>query len=204
MEQEEKKELSAQLEAILFASGEPVGVERLCLGLDLTRPEVDELMSELIKHYEFAQGGIRIIRLNASYQMCSAPEFASVVRDILETRAPPKLSQPAVEVLAIVAYHQPTTRAYVDQVRGVDSTYTVSSLLERGLLEACGKLKEMPGRPTLYRTTEKFLRSFHMESLHDLPDLGQPEPESEQLSIEQRLQELQKEENQELLQERFL
>lgn len=204
MTPEERKEISAQMEAILFASGEPLGVERFCLGLDLTRPEVDSIMAELIQNYEFAQGGLRIIRLNSSYQMCSAPEFASVVRDILETRAPPKLSQPALEVLAIIAYHQPTTRAYVDQVRGVDSTYTVGTLLERGLLEECGRLKEMPGRPTLYRTTDVFLRSFHMESLVELPDLGQPEPEPEQLSIQQRLQELQKPEEEEMQQERFL
>lgn len=202
MSPEERKELAAQMEAILFASGDPIGVERLCLGLDLTRPEVDSIMGELIQHYEFAQGGLRIVRMNASYQMCSAPEHAAVVRDILETRAPPKLSQPALEVLAIIAYHQPTTRAYVDQVRGVDSTYTVGVLLERGLLEECGKLKEMPGRPTLYRTTEIFLRSFHMESLLDLPDLGQPEPVAEQLSIQQRLKDL--EEPGEMEQERFL
>lgn len=198
-----KDEVSAQLEAILFASGDPIGVERLCLGLDLTRPEVDKKMDKLIAKYESAQGGLRIVRMNASYQMCSAPEFAAVVRDVLETRAPPKLSQPALEVLAIIAYHQPTTRAYVDQVRGVDSTYTVGVLLERGLLEECGKLKEMPGRPTLYRTTDVFLRSFNMENLSELPDLGQPEPVAEQLSIQQRLDALQEPEE-EMHQERFL
>ncbi len=197
-----EEELMAQLEAILFASGDPIGVERLCLGLELTRPEVDGLMDKLIARYEENQGGLRILRLNASYQMCSAPEFASVVREILETRAPPKLTQPALEVLAVIAYHQPTTRAYVDQVRGVDSTYTVGVLLERGLLEECGKLKEMPGRPTLYRTTEIFLRSFNMETLADLPDLGQPEPVAEQLSIQERLNELK--EPEEMQQERFL
>lgn len=202
MSPEERKELAAQMEAILFASGDPVGVERFCLGLDLTRPEVDDILQELMQQYEFAQGGLRIVRMNASYQMCSAPEFAAVVRDILETRAPPKLTQPALEVLAIIAYHQPTTRAYVDQVRGVDSTYTVGVLLERGLLEECGKLKEMPGRPTLYRTTEVFLRSFHMASLSDLPELGQAQPEPEQLSIQQRITEL--EQPEELEQERFL
>lgn len=198
-----KDELNAQLEAILFAAGDPIGVERLCLGLNLTRPEVDERMDKLIAQYESAQGGLRIVRMNASYQMCSAPEFAGVVREVLETRAPPKLSQPALEVLAIIAYHQPTTRAYVDQVRGVDSTYTIGVLLERGLLEECGKLKEMPGRPTLYRTTDVFLRSFHLENLSELPDLGQPEPVAEQLSIQQRLDEMQEPES-EMHQERFL
>lgn len=181
---EDKKEFLAQIEAILFASGEAVGIERLCEGLSLSRTEVESLLQELMGQYEFAQGGLRIIKLNTSYQMCSAPEFASVVRNILETRAPPKLSQPALEVLAVIAYHQPTTRAYVDQIRGVDSTYTVSSLLLRGLIEDCGKLKDMPGRPTLYRTTEAFLRVFHLDSLSKLPDLDQAEPEMEQLRIE--------------------
>lgn len=188
---EEKKELSAQMEAILFAAGEPVAVERFCLGLDLTRPEVDEIMDELIVQYEFAKGGIRIIRMNASYQMCSAPEYGSILRKILETRSPPKLSQPSLEVLAIVAYYQPVTRAYIDQVRGVDSNYTIGTLLERGLLEECGKLKDMPGRPTLYRTTNIFLRSFHMVHLDELPDLGKVEPNPDQINLEQKLDELQ-------------
>lgn len=179
---EEKQELCAQIEAILFASGDPVGVERLCLGLSLTKPEADALLEEMMSRYEFAQGGLRIIRINESYQMCSAPEFASTVRAILETRAAPKLSPPALEVLAVVAYHQPTTRAYVDQVRGVDSTYTVTTLVERGLLETCGRLDDMPGRPSLYRTTETFLRVFHLESLSHLPDLEEEE-ELEQLRI---------------------
>lgn len=180
---EDKKELFAQIEAILFASGDPVGVERLCLSLDLTRTEADALLSELTAQYEFAQGGIRIIKLNTSYQMCSAPEYANLVRNILETRSPPKLTPPALEVLAIVAYHQPTTRAYIDQVRGVDSNYTITTLVERNFLEECGKLKDMPGRPSLYRTTDTFLRVFHLESLAKLPDLDHTVPEMEQLSL---------------------
>lgn len=190
MDLEHIKELTAQMEAILFAAGEPVGVEQICKGLDMTRVDVDHIMATLIQRYEFEQRGIRIIKLDSSYQMCSAFEHASTIRSILESRVAPKLSQPALEVLAIIAYHQPTTRIYVDQVRGVDSAYTVGLLVERGLLEECGKLKDVPGRPTLYRTTKAFLRSFHMESIKDLPDLGKPEPENVQLSIEQRLKEL--------------
>lgn len=195
-------ELEQQMEAILFAAGEPVGVEQICKGLEMTRAEVDRIMDTLIQKYEFEQRGMRIIKLDASYQMCSAPECTSVVRSILETRMSPKLSQPALEVLAVIAYHQPTTRIYVDQVRGVDSAYTVGLLVERGLLEECGKMQDVPGRPILYRTTKTFLRSFHMEDLSQLPDLGQPEPESGQLSIEQRLKEMA--EVEEMEQERFL
>lgn len=195
-------ELEKQMEAILFAAGEPVGVEQICKGLELTRKEVDGILANVIARYEFEDRGLRILKLDASYQMCSAPECAPVIRSILETRSSPKLSQPALEVLAVVAYHQPTTRTYVDQVRGVDSAYTVGLLVNRGLLEECGKLQDVPGRPILYRTTKVFLRSFHMEDLSQLPDLGQPEPESGQLSIEQRLKELAQEE--EMEQERFL
>lgn len=194
--QEEQEKLSAQMEAILFAAGDPVGVEQFCKGLVMTRQEVDELMDKLIEKYEFEARGMRILRLKSSYQMCSAPEHASVVREILETRAPPKLSQPALQVLAIVAYYEPTTRAYIEKVRGVDSAYTINFLLERGFIEDCGRMKEVPGRPTLYRTTLEFLRCFHMDSLKDLPDLGSPVAHGEQLSIEQRLQELEEEEKQ--------
>ncbi|MFI3252903.1 MAG: SMC-Scp complex subunit ScpB [Eubacteriales bacterium] len=199
MDFEEKKELSAKIEAILFASGESVGVERICLGLEITRKEAEEILSKLMGQYELSQGGLRILKLNTSYQMCSAPDCASAVHRVLETRSPPKLTQPALEVLAIIAYHQPTTRAYIDQIRGVDSTYTISSLLIRGLVEECGRLMEMPGRPTLYQTTDAFLRVFHLEHLSNLPDLDEPEPEMVQLTIpETVLEEV------ELEQERFL
>lgn len=197
MEQQQttQSERMAQMEAIIFAAGEPVGVEQICKGLDLTRVEVDLVMEKLMQSYETQQRGIRIIKLDSSYQMCSAPQFASSIRSILETRPSPKLSQPVLEVLAVIAYHQPTTRTYVDQVRGVDSAYSVGLLEDRGLIEVCGKLNDVPGRPLLYRTTKNFLLSFNMNSLKDLPELGQAEPENVQLSIEQRLNELQQEED---------
>lgn len=102
--------------------------------------------------------------------MCSAPDYADVIRKALEVRKPAKLSQPALEVLTIIAYYQPTTRAYVDQIRGVDSAYTMGLLQERKLIEECGRL-QVPGRPHLYRTTKQFLRAFHLNSLEDLPDI---------------------------------
>ena len=105
-----------------------------------------------------------------SYQLCSAPEYAEIIRRAFEIRKTAKLSQPALEVLAVVAYYQPVTRAQVDQIRGVDSAYTVGLLLDRKLIEECGRL-QVPGRPRLYRTTQTFLRSFHISSLEDLPPL---------------------------------
>ena len=105
-----------------------------------------------------------------TWQLCSAPDYADVIRRAFEIRKPAKLSQPALEVLTIVAYYQPVTRAYVDQIRGVDSSYTLGLLLERKLIEECGRL-QVPGRPRLYRTTKNFLRAFHLHSLEDLPEL---------------------------------
>jgi len=110
------------------------------------------------------------VRMEEALQLCSAPEYAQSITFALERRKPPKLSQPALEVLAICAYFQPVTRAYVDQVRGVDSSYTMGILLERGLIEACGRL-DVTGRPSIYRTTELFLRTMSIAELTELPKL---------------------------------
>ena len=114
---------------------------------------------------------------------CSAPEYADVIRQALESRKPPKLSQPALEVLAIVAYFQPVTRAYVEQVRGVDSSYTVGLLLERGLICEAGRLN-VPGRPMQFRTTKDFLRAFGLSSLEELPELPSSTQEGVQMTLE--------------------
>lgn len=179
----ELNELQSALESVLFASGEPVPVERLCLGLEVDRPTLDAVAQELMDKYKYERRGIRIVRMDTSYQMCSAPEFAPHVRKTLESRKPPKLSQPALEVLAVIAYYQPVTRAYVDQVRGVDSSYTVSLLLERDLIEEAGRLA-VPGRPTLFRTTKNFLRTFELNSLAELPELPDSTQEGTQMKLE--------------------
>ena len=167
----ETKDLEAAVEAILFASGEPVHIDRICLALGVDRPAAEGALQRLGDACAFERRGVRVVRLEDAWQLCSAPELAGIIRRTFEIRKPAKLSQPALEVLAIVAYYQPVTRAYVDQVRGVDSAYTVGLLLERNLIEVCGQLKEQPGRPRLYRTTENFLRSFHIGSLEELPPL---------------------------------
>lgn len=166
----ENKELESAVEGILFASGEPVGTERICAALALDRPAAEQILQRLTDYYAFERRGIRLLHIEDSWQLCSAPDYADAIRRAFEIRKPAKLSQPALEVLAIIAYYQPTTRAYVDQIRGVDSAYTVSLLQERKLIEECGRL-QVPGRPHLYRTTKQFLRAFHLTNLDDLPEL---------------------------------
>ena len=179
----EVKEVESALEGVLFAAGEPVAVERLCLGLEVDRPTLDAVAQRLMDRYSYDRRGIRLVKLDTSYQLCSAPEFAGYIRKTLEGRKPARLSQPALEVLAIIAYYQPVTRAYVDQVRGVDSSYTVGLLLERELIEENGRLA-VPGRPILYRTTKNFLRSFGLSSIEELPELPDTPKESGQMTLE--------------------
>ncbi len=179
----EVKEIESAIEGILFAAGDPVGVERLCMALDLDRATVDNVCQRLADYYSYERRGVRLLRLENSYQLCSAPEHADCIRRAFESRRPARLSQPALEVLAIIAYYQPTTRAYVDQIRGVDSAYTVGLLLERDLIEECGRLA-VPGRPILYRTTQTFLRSFGLSSLEELPELPSASPEDGQITME--------------------
>ena len=170
VETREMKEIEAAVEGILFASGEPVHIDRICLAAELDRPTAELVLQKLMDYYSFERRGMRLLRLEDSWQLCSAPEYADVIRRAFEIRKPAKLSQPALEVLTIIAYYQPTTRAYVDQIRGGDSSYTVGLLLDRHLIEECGRL-QVPGRPRLYRTTKAFLRAFHLNSLEDLPEM---------------------------------
>ena len=166
----EMKEVEAAIEGILFASGEPVAVDRICMAMDMDRPTVELVLQRLQDYYSYERRGIRLLKMEDSYQLCSAPEYGDQIRKAFEIRKPAKLSQPALEVLTIIAYYQPATRAYVDQIRGVDSSYTVGLLLDRHLIEECGRL-QVPGRPRLYRTTQSFLRAFHLNSLEDLPQM---------------------------------
>lgn len=170
METLETKEIESAVEAILFASGEPVQTERVCVALGLERPAAEQILQRLMDYYAYERRGMRLLHMEDSWQLCSAPDHADAVRRAFEIRKPAKLSQPALEVLTIIAYYQPATRAYVDQIRGVDSSYTISLLLDRKLIEECGRL-QVPGRPRLYRTTRQFLRAFHLTDLEDLPEL---------------------------------
>lgn len=179
----ELKELESVIEGILFASGDPVGVERICMTLELDRETVDAICQRLADQYSYERRGVRLVHLDNCWQMCSSPEYADIIRKVFENRKPAKLSQPALEVLAIIAYFQPVTRAYVDQVRGVDSSYTMGLLQERELIEECGRLA-VPGRPIQFRTTKTFLRTFGLSSLAELPELPSTSAEEGQITME--------------------
>lgn len=170
MESLDMKEIESAVEGILFASGDPVHIDRICIALEADRPTAERVLQNLMDHYAYDRRGVRLLHVEDTWQLCSAPDYAEVIRRAFEIRKPAKLSQPALEVLTVIAYYQPVTRAYVDQIRGVDSAYTVGLLLDRKLIEECGRL-QVPGRPRLYRTTKDFLRSFHLHSLEDLPEL---------------------------------
>lgn len=166
----EKDELKRILTAVLFAAGEPVEVRRISDVLQADEGDIHEAARELADEAAFTRSGLRILRLENAYQMCSAPEQAEYVARILETRKPPKLSASQLEVLTVIAYYQPTTKAFIEQLRGVDSSYSVSALLTKGLIEECGRLS-VPGRPIQYRTTPDFLRTFGLQSLDELPEI---------------------------------
>lgn len=181
--------MKAAVEAILFASGEPMSAERIAKILDTDEETVLDIGRQLAQEYEAGGRGIRLVRLNNSLQLHSAPEFALEITRALEQRRAPKLSQASLEVLAIVAYFQPVTRAYIEQMRGLDSSYTVGVLTERGLIEPCGHLDAV-GRPTLYRTTELFLRTMGVSSLEDLPPLPEVTGSDAVLQLQQKVEEL--------------
>lgn len=165
----DRTELARIAEAILFAAGDPVPAERLAFAAQCDVDEVNDVLRELSDSWAFDRRGIRVVRLGESWQLCSASDLSSYVTRALETRRPPRLSAAQLEALTVIAYYQPTTKVYVDQIRGVDSSYSVSALVNKHLIEESGRLNA-PGRPVLYRTTPDFLRVFGLESLDELPD----------------------------------
>ncbi|MCL2842391.1 MAG: SMC-Scp complex subunit ScpB [Oscillospiraceae bacterium] len=171
-------DITSAIEGILFAAGEPVTLERLGQILEIDDKAVEYAVLQLEKHYNENERGIRLLRIEDSAQLCSAPEYADVIRRVLEKRRVPQLGPTALEVLAIIAYFQPVTRAYVERIRGVDSSYTVGVLQSRGLIERSGQL-QVPGRPSLFRTTKTFLRAFGLTNLAELPPLPDVDEDSE-------------------------
>ena len=187
----EQTQLQRAIEAILFAAGEPVEISRLAVALEADERDVEMAAKALADSWAFERRGIRIIRLDKAFQMVSSGEMADYITKCLETRKPPKLSSSQLETLTIIAYYQPATKAMVEQIRGVDSAYSVSALLNKKLIEDAGRLN-VPGRPILYKTTPDFLRTFGISSLEELPpiekvDLGEPVilEEAEQISMEE-------------------
>lgn len=164
-------ELQAAIEAILFASGEPVSVDKLVQTLSINKATVKSLMEVLTDKFDSENSGIYIAKLDEKYQMCSKPQYGEYVRAIMDIRRNVPLSQAAMEVLAIVAYNQPVTKAFIEQIRGVDCSGVISSLVSKDLISEKGRL-ELPGRPLLYGTTSNFLRCFGISSVDELPALS--------------------------------
>ena len=174
----EQIELQRAIEAILFAAGERMETSRLAMTLEVDPDEIRSAADALADELAFNRRGIRILRLEDGYQMVSSGEMADYITKALETRKPPKLSASQLETLTIIAYYQPATKAMVEQIRGVDSAYSITALLNKKLIEDAGRLN-VPGRPIQYRTTPDFLRTFALSSLEDLPEiekvnLGEP------------------------------
>ena len=162
------EELQRAIEAILFAAGERVEVSRLAATLEVDEHEIMEAADALAGTMAFERRGIRILKLEKGYQMVSSGEMADYVTKCLETRKPPKLSSSQLEALTIIAYYQPATKAMVEQIRGVDSSYSIAALMNKKLIEEAGRLN-VPGRPIQYKTTPDFLRTFGLSSLEELP-----------------------------------
>ena len=179
----EQTELQRAIEAILFAAGEPVEIAQLSHVLEADEKDIISATDALANDLSYNRRGIRIVRLEKGYQMVSSGEMADYITQALETRKPPKLSSSQLETLTIIAYYQPATKAMVEQLRGVDSSYSIGALLNKKLIEDAGRLN-VPGRPIQYKTTANFLRTFGLESLEDLPaiekvSLGEPETTEE-------------------------
>lgn len=190
----EQTELQRAIEAILFAAGERIDVSRLAAVLETDENDIIRAADALADSFAYDRRGIRILKLEKGYQMVSSGEMADYVTKAMETRKPPKLSSSQLETLTIVAYYQPATKAMVEQIRGVDSSYSVSALLNKKLIEEAGRLN-VPGRPIQYRTTPDFLRTFGISSLEELPpiekvDFGEliSENVAGQMSMEEAIQ----------------
>ena len=183
----EQSDLQRAIEAILFAAGERVDASRLAFALETDEDEIIAAADALAGQMAYERRGIRIIKLERGYQMVSSGEMADYVTKALETRKPPKLSASQLEALTIIAYYQPATKAMVEQIRGVDSSYSISALLNKKLIEEAGRLN-VPGRPIQYKTTPDFLRTFGLSTLEELPPIekvsfGEPAPQEEPVTL---------------------
>lgn len=172
------KELNSALEAMLFASGEPLEIIRIAQVLECDAEQVESIAANLSNSLEERNSGLCLKKLGDKLQLCSKQEYAGLIREILDLKRNTPLSAAAFEVLAVIAYNQPVTKSFVEQVRGVDCSGVIATLCQRGLIEEKGRL-ELPGRPLIYGTTAHFLRSFCVSDLSELPPL--PEKKGEEL-----------------------
>lgn len=184
----EIKEYQSAIEAVVFAYGEPVSIARLAQVLELDEDAVTRIADDWMQDINTRAGGIMAVKLDDQYQLCTRKEYAHYVRTALDIRRNVPLSQAAMEVLAIIAYNQPVTKAFVEQVRGVDCAAVLQGLLSKGLVEEKGRL-ELPGRPLLYGTTSNFLRSFSISALNQLPPLPKDEQTVQDTTLEEVIEE---------------
>ena len=171
------KEMIPAFEAVLFASGEPMSIERFAQVFEIAPEEVIEIMNELDRKLKKKESGFELVRLENMYQLATKTQYVDYIKKAFDIRRRTPLSPAALEVLAVVAYNQPVTKSFIEQVRGVDCSGVVTTLIEKGLLEERGRL-ELPGKPLLYGTTKNFLRCFSISDLSELPPLPQKEQES--------------------------
>lgn len=171
-------ELLACLEAVLFATGEPVEIEKIAQALQEDETILRNALNVLGEKYKNPESGICLLQLENKYQICTKKQYADSIRAVIEVKKNTPLSQAAFEVLAIIAYNQPVTKAFVEQVRGVDCSSVIANLCQKSLIEEMGRL-ELPGRPLIYGTTSDFLRCFSLSGLNALPPLPQKDENSE-------------------------
>ena len=173
------KQMCSAAEAILFAAGEPLEISKIAQALDISIEDTEKVLQETAEKLDDRESGICLLKMGARYQLCTRQEYAVYIRSVLEMKKNAPLSSAAFEVLAVVAYNQPVTKSYVEQVRGVDCSGVMSTLCQKGLIEEKGRL-DLPGKPLLYGTTSDFLKCFCIESLLDLPELPDHEEEKEE------------------------
>lgn len=178
------KQLMGAVEAILFASGESVPLDKIAQVLELKLADTEYIISLLEKKYFDKENGIQILKLGDNVQLCSNPVYVTQVREVLNLKKNSPLSPAAMEVLSLIAYNEPVTKAFVEQVRGVDCSGVISTLTQRELVEERGRL-ELPGRPLLYGVTDNFLRCFGLSSLQDLPEIPKEEEKAQEEKVEE-------------------
>ncbi len=184
----EIKEYRAAVEAIVFAGGEPVPLSRIALALDLDEETTARIADDWVQDVNTRGGGLTALKLDDRYQLCSSKACVDYVRKAMDIRRNTPLSQAAMEVLAIIAYNQPVSRPFVEQVRGVDCSAVMQGLQQKGLIEERGRM-DLPGRPLLYGTTPNFLRCFGLASLGQLPPLPQNQDAMRETTMDELLQE---------------
>ena len=167
-------ELTSAFEAVLFSGGEPQSIDRFSQVFDITPEKVVKVMEALEKRLNEQKSGLELLRLDNTYQLATKAEYADYIKKMFDIRRRTPLSPAALEVLAVVAYNQPVTKSFIEQVRGVDCSGVVTTLVEKGLIEERGRL-ELPGKPLLYGTTKNFLRCFGINDLSGLPPLPKDE-----------------------------